>query len=1030
MKKNVMWIIIAIVLMCTTLGIGVASLTVGMQNSYLKSQNDKLSNINKELTDVNNNLDSENKELNNNQNQSNQQIEDLNSSLKDLQDIVDQYGQTLSIVLFEVNGETFSTEVVEKGGEVELPELPDTETTYFQGWKINGKGNTYRGTYVCTQPTKFIASIVNKAVVNFVYNGETSTSYYKHGTNITLPVQENTATQYYNGWKVNGESESIKGIYTVNHDVSLTLDMMNKAVVNFIIDGVIIETQYVIHGDAVVLPNKPDGETKYFNGWKIDGTGETLKGNYQITEDTNFVIDMVNDPIVKFVVNGNIEQVVSVKHGENVTLPTKEDTSTQYFNGWKIEGEGGSYLGSYTVTKDVTFVLDMINHPVVTYSVDNKVVEKLLVKHGDVITMPTRPDSETQYYNGWKVEGVGASYNDTYKVTRDVNFILDMVNKAVVSYQVDGKITGSEYVKHGETITLPTKPNTETEFYNGWKVDGVGDSFKKYTVTSDVVLVLDMTTDNAWVLTDDIDFKFNASSFAGRYVWNCGQNVYFSEGNVQYFLNKSTYVWEPKTWNGVTSFDGDNVWTDGTDYYLDSSYVLDGDTWSRVTWNGLTSFSADNIWKAGDKIYYSSGETHYELTNKSTRTWSAKTWTGLTSFDGKNVWGSSDKIFYSKLLTVSNGPYGSSGSAEHYVLNIATDTWSTTTVFGSSLFNGYSGWTMDGKIWYFNEIYKSPTPYFSGYYTAFNLETMSFTTSFSKQFYGYDVWSDGKNFYLSSAVKYTKFDNPYGQNATVGQYRIRNNELIPIMWKGLFSDNYSIINSAQYKGQKSYEVYLQGDTLIVDYIGDLFCYLFDTKTSYGKQLGLSISPEYIWTDGLGYYYSYGSEQYQWIECFGEWIPVTWSGLTKIYSKYIWTDGTNTYYSDDDDQYILKENYTWEPMTWTGLTSFYGYDVWTDGTNIYYSNYSTQYILDKKTHTWSQINWGGLTYFISSYIWTDGTDYYYSKGLSHYVLDKDTHTWSEMTWNGLTNFQAKNVFEFQENIYVFSNGFYKLNNSRD
>ena len=61
-------------------------------------------------------------------------------------------------------------------------------------------------------------------------------------------------------------------------------------------------------------------------------------------------------------------------------------------------------------------------------------------------------------------------------------------------------------------------------------------------------------------------------------------------------------TWVAKTWTGLTSFNGDNIWTDGVDYYYSyvnasSSYVLDisTSTWSTMTWNGnLASFSGYN----------------------------------------------------------------------------------------------------------------------------------------------------------------------------------------------------------------------------------------------------------------------------------------------------------------------------------------------------------------------------------------------------------------------------------------------------
>ena len=69
-------------------------------------------------------------------------------------------------------------------------------------------------------------------------------------------------------------------------------------------------------------------------------------------------------------------------------------------------------------------------------------------------------------------------------------------------------------------------------------------------------------------------------------------------------------------------------------------------SWSTKTWTGLTSFNGNGIWTDGTDIYYSSGSNHYVL-DKATSTWTAKTWTGLTSFNGDYIWTDGTDIYYS-----------------------------------------------------------------------------------------------------------------------------------------------------------------------------------------------------------------------------------------------------------------------------------------------------------------------------------------------------------------------------------------------
>ena len=69
-----------------------------------------------------------------------------------------------------------------------------------------------------------------------------------------------------------------------------------------------------------------------------------------------------------------------------------------------------------------------------------------------------------------------------------------------------------------------------------------------------------------------------------------------------------------KTWNGLTSFRAEYVWTDGTNYYYSDGsmqYILNGDTWEPKTWNGLTNFYGHFIWTDGTSYYYSNGAEQY-----------------------------------------------------------------------------------------------------------------------------------------------------------------------------------------------------------------------------------------------------------------------------------------------------------------------------------------------------------------------------------------------------------------------------------
>ena len=215
--------------------------------------------------------------------------------------------------------------------------------------------------------------------------------------------------------------------------------------------------------------------------------------------------------------------------------------------------------------------------------------------------------------------------------------------------------------------------------------------------------------------------KWNGyTSFDGNQMWTDGTNIYYA----QYVLNGDT--WEEKTWGGYTSFTGNQIWSDGENIYYSyesKQYVLNGSTWEAKTWSGLTTFYGEEIWSDGENIYYSNADTQYVL-NKETSTWEAKTWSGLTTFYGEHIWTDGTNIYYS---------YGSA----QYVLN--GDTWEAKTWNGVTV-GGFRIWT-DGTNIYYSSASKQ---------YVLNGSTWESISWNGISLYGEDIWTDGTNIYYSS----------------------------------------------------------------------------------------------------------------------------------------------------------------------------------------------------------------------------------------------------------------------------------------
>lgn len=229
--------------------------------------------------------------------------------------------------------------------------------------------------------------------------------------------------------------------------------------------------------------------------------------------------------------------------------------------------------------------------------------------------------------------------------------------------------------------------------------------------------------------------------FNPMYIWTDGENIYYSySSSRQYVLDKSTWTWVDKTWNGTSSIMGCNIWTDGTNIYhsanANSQYVLnkETDTWETKTWTGLTNFSALDLWTDGDYIYYTKLRLTYVLDVENS-SWSIKH-NGNPQFAngsaGKYFWTDGDNIYYSN-------------SSDHYILDKTNWTWTAVTWTGCpTYFGGVNIWS-DGTDVYMSIGAAKPN---GGNYVL-NKGTYSWSSAddLGDPFYANTLWTDGENIY-------------------------------------------------------------------------------------------------------------------------------------------------------------------------------------------------------------------------------------------------------------------------------------------
>jgi len=135
--------------------------------------------------------------------------------------------------------------------------------------------------------------------------------------------------------------------------------------------------------------------------------------------------------------------------------------------------------------------------------------------------------------------------------------------------------------------------------------------------------VLDPST-STWTERPMTGFPSTEEVFEGRFIWNDGINVYYSEKettrNTQLSLDLTTMNWSEKEWGGVPELRGYLVWNyEGNTYYLGTTsmhptgqFVL-GSTWYPI--NIGIEFLPNQVWTDGDNYYI---DEKYVLTSINT----------------------------------------------------------------------------------------------------------------------------------------------------------------------------------------------------------------------------------------------------------------------------------------------------------------------------------------------------------------------------------------------------------------------------
>ena len=184
-------------------------------------------------------------------------------------------------VTFVANGETLKTEEVESGKAATAPTV-NVEGYTFEGWDKDFSNVTSNLT-VNAKLTKIEAK---KYTVKFLVDGnEVASQEVEEGKAATAPQNPTKEGFNFKGW--DKDFSKVTSDLEVNAIFEEIPDTSTYYTVEFVVNGVTINTQQVKEGEAAVLPEQPapvDG--KYFAGWRKDTSKVTsdMKVNAIMTE--------------------------------------------------------------------------------------------------------------------------------------------------------------------------------------------------------------------------------------------------------------------------------------------------------------------------------------------------------------------------------------------------------------------------------------------------------------------------------------------------------------------------------------------------------------------------------------------------------------------------------------------------------------------------------------------------------------------------------------------------------------------------
>ncbi len=254
----------------------------------------------------------------------------------------------------------------------------------------------------------------------------------------------------------------------------------DKAKVTFDVNGGTGEN-YIVEttkDELLEMPEAPVRSGYVFNGWK-NGDSFWVFTKDRVTADMTLTADWTKTCTVTYTLGdleGTAPEAVTVKIGEEVTLPAAPAIEGQEFAGWKVGEETKAAGDKVAVTADMTINALWIKQCDVTYSLgdlEGVAPESVTVDFGTTITLPAAPAIKGYTFKGWQVGDVSKAEGAEIVVETNLEITANYTKNTytVNYYGFYGEVVYTEKVEFGAAATydgVPAGSGSKFVAFAGW----------------------------------------------------------------------------------------------------------------------------------------------------------------------------------------------------------------------------------------------------------------------------------------------------------------------------------------------------------------------------------------------------------------------------------------------------------------------------------------------------------------------------------------------------------------------------------